>query len=520
MKPTNIKSQGCDPVSSNCVIWQGPDLPCIDLCKGDSVSDVVFKVAVELCKLQDILTVTTGNYDLSCFNLTSCNPETFPQLLQFILDRLCAVEKCSNCVPDCNGNTPTPTTPTDGCPDCMMTIASCFQFTNGIGDTVTALQMKDYITAIGNKICTLAGNTVTNTSSINNLGGRVLNVESSVTTLQNTQYVPPTVTPVCVINPGSPTAMNVVLAALEQQFCALVSATGSSADIFTAITTQCPNLTTNNRLGGPGTMGEITGWVNTVQNLSDSITNMWLTICDLRSAVINIQENCCPKGCAGISLQVSANLSGSVITIYVSGTVPSNFIQCAPSGTATYTITDGNNLVRTYSGLQGYDIITYLNDPAGFPVDLSSSGLDLNTNLTIKMTPCFYDPTTDTTCESCLDYVLVSSVPCPAVICTSTLNTISYTAAVTSSMTANYTVNLYTASPAGFVASDSQLLTGPATLNGVFAGLTPNTNYKVQLVITTSQGTNECSWVLISTQPDPCPPISDASATIIVTPIT
>ena len=42
--PTNsryAKDRGCNPVSSNCVVWQGPDLACIDLCKGDTVSNVV-----------------------------------------------------------------------------------------------------------------------------------------------------------------------------------------------------------------------------------------------------------------------------------------------------------------------------------------------------------------------------------------------------------------------------------------------------------------------------------------------
>ena len=41
MKPLNLDNKPCNPVSSNCVVWQGPTLECIDLCKGDTVSDVV-----------------------------------------------------------------------------------------------------------------------------------------------------------------------------------------------------------------------------------------------------------------------------------------------------------------------------------------------------------------------------------------------------------------------------------------------------------------------------------------------
>jgi hypothetical protein len=33
LEPTNTQ-RGCTPLSSNCVIWQGPDISCINLCKG------------------------------------------------------------------------------------------------------------------------------------------------------------------------------------------------------------------------------------------------------------------------------------------------------------------------------------------------------------------------------------------------------------------------------------------------------------------------------------------------------
>ena len=39
MIPTNSSAttNGCDNISSNCVIWQGPDISCIDLCNGDTI---------------------------------------------------------------------------------------------------------------------------------------------------------------------------------------------------------------------------------------------------------------------------------------------------------------------------------------------------------------------------------------------------------------------------------------------------------------------------------------------------
>ena len=41
MKPLNLDNSPCSPISSNCIVWQGPDIPCIHLCTGDTISDVV-----------------------------------------------------------------------------------------------------------------------------------------------------------------------------------------------------------------------------------------------------------------------------------------------------------------------------------------------------------------------------------------------------------------------------------------------------------------------------------------------
>ena len=67
MKPINYDDSGCNSISSNCVLWQGPDIECIDLCKGDTVSEVVYKLANELCTLLDKFNVDT--YDISCVSL-------------------------------------------------------------------------------------------------------------------------------------------------------------------------------------------------------------------------------------------------------------------------------------------------------------------------------------------------------------------------------------------------------------------------------------------------------------------
>jgi hypothetical protein len=512
MKPTNSKSESCDPVSSNCVIWQGPDLPCISLCKGDSVSDVVYNMAVELCKLQDMLTVDGANYDLSCFNLTSCAPSTFPKLLQFIMDRLCAVEQCSGCAPDCNGKTtPTSTTAASGCPDCEMTLAPCFQFTNGIGDTVTTLQMKDYITAIGNKICTLTGNTATNTTGITDLGNRVTNVEDNVTTLQDTQYIPPVITPVCVL-PPTPTSMENVLTALETQFCNLQTATGTPTDLYLNIAKQCAGLNSSTALspsGGP--MSAIPGWSTTVSTLAESIGNLWLTICDMRSAIQNIQVNCCPTACSGITLSLFGIYESApqIMNVVVNGTIPSGFTQC--SGNTIIKISDstGNSISVPF------DLIGFLNAPGGFAVSLASTIINTALDLTIEIDPCLTDGTS--TCESCLSYVYSNSPSCPVVTLLALETTVQYDF-LTQAGNYTYTVELYDATGTILITSNTYISTAAVPVSGTLVGLGGGTVYKFRItVVPTSCSacpTVTCPFTEVETLPVPCTPPEDVTAVI------
>ena len=142
MKPLNNDNPACNPISSNCVIWQGPDIPCINLCKGDTVSDVVYKLATELCGVLTQIDVST--LDLSCFNLTGCDPKDLQAFLQFLIDKICALEACCD---------QTPSTERTGCPDCVVNIAPCFYYQDQYGNQITTMQLSDYVTAIGNRVC-------------------------------------------------------------------------------------------------------------------------------------------------------------------------------------------------------------------------------------------------------------------------------------------------------------------------------------------------------------------------------
>ena len=90
MKPLNLDNQNCSPISSNCVVWEGPNMPCIKLCKGDTISDVIAELANKLCALFDSLDATA--YDTACLELTR-QPKTTQELIQVLIDKICELSK-------------------------------------------------------------------------------------------------------------------------------------------------------------------------------------------------------------------------------------------------------------------------------------------------------------------------------------------------------------------------------------------------------------------------------------------
>lgn len=81
---------GCIKTSSNCVVWQGPDIPCLKLCNGDTITEVLYKLATKFCDTLTLLDPT--KYDISCFNDISCPPTDFSELFQLVIDQICAIQ--------------------------------------------------------------------------------------------------------------------------------------------------------------------------------------------------------------------------------------------------------------------------------------------------------------------------------------------------------------------------------------------------------------------------------------------
>ena len=287
MKPLNYDNSPCSPTSSNCVIWQGPDLHCIKLCKGDTISDVIANLATELCNVMDQLSIT--NYDLSCFELVGCKPETYQELLQFLIEQICLVQGLSTT------GTSTDKKKTN---DTLITVAPCF-IVNGI----TVMTLTDYVIAIGLRICSIIDQIAIINNTLNELDIRITNLENAVIPT----YTLPSITVDCTLQDSPLVGLGTPALPIDQilsilinddtyGYCALRTATGLPASLISSILTQC--ITNSDLQLSTGTAYSANANWNSNWNTIDvtvaaSLRNIWVVLCDIYSYledVITVQD--------------------------------------------------------------------------------------------------------------------------------------------------------------------------------------------------------------------------------------
>jgi hypothetical protein len=289
MKPINLDNSPCSPISSNCVIWQGPDIPCIKLCRGDTISDVIHKLAIELCNIMDLLDV--NGYDLSCFDLASCKPQNIQELIQFLIERICALEAVDAAAAATPTTTGSATRSTSA--DTLVTVAPCF-----VVGTTTVMTIVEYAQAMGTRICGII-------DQITIINFQIDSLNTRVATLEGTPVVfPPT--PSIVINcnigtliSGNAYTIDSVLDQLINNvtngYCAYTSVLGTPSNITSSFTPGCV-------FGAPITTDP--NWTVVPTDLSETLTNIWIAICSIYSSITPLTT----QDSSTINLDFTANV--------------------------------------------------------------------------------------------------------------------------------------------------------------------------------------------------------------------
>ncbi len=262
MKPLNLDNKPCSPISSNCVVWQGPDIPCIKLCTGDTVSDVVSAMATELCTILDTLKVS--NYDLTCFNLAACPPEDFQALIQFLIKKICELE-----------GIPVEEIKEDECPDCVVSVAECF-----VIETQTTMQLVEYVQLIGERICSIA-------NDISLIQDQITDIIIRVTDLENKPdptFTLPSFTLSCTVGAltGDQTIDTVLIEFINNVWCSFFAETGTTAALNAAGNQKCVG-DADTQLNTGTAFSTNPNWIADADydTLADAVNNIWVVLCDV-----------------------------------------------------------------------------------------------------------------------------------------------------------------------------------------------------------------------------------------------
>lgn len=515
MLPTNsghAKDKGCSPVSSNCVVWQGPDLLCIDLCKGDTISDVVAKMAIQLCTIVEQFKLEA--YDFSCLAIpNSSEPSDMAGLIQILIERICALE----------GITPGSTDPeSEDCPNsCIVTLAPCFEFVDpATGDTITTLPLIDYVTAIGNKICDiiddvtiLQGQFTSLDNQINGAGGlaeEVISLDGEKASISSLQYQ---------VNVKTDPAADVqfitnALRSVENSLILTQDAVGSSTELYQNIIKE-GDMGNEPKLFGIGNMNGIEGWTQPVSTIAESLGNIWLAVFDLRNAVSYVQENCCSTGCSDLFLNFRTVLdfgdTFANLTLFTDGSTgfSSEWKEC--NNTTRITISDalGNNTTTNVS------LIDLISNPSGYEIDLYPTTIDPTQNITTVADTCFENTVSETTCEKEYTSINKSEAECPSTVLTIYATSVNYT--FSRDVGFSYIVNVYYAGGSTPVASQI-ISTPPVTVINSIFGLVSDTDYELEVIVVNSSGTETpCAKLPFTTLPTDCIPPINATAILTIT---
>jgi hypothetical protein len=407
MKPyrSNTEKESCSPVSSNCVTWQGPDLPCLNLCKGDSVSDVVYKIAVEICDLKD--SIGLSDVDLTCLvQVCSTTPEptkTLAHILDLLISKVC-------CLADIVDNLPTPG---NNYVEPTLNLPACLQYSNGSGGNVTQLILSQYTLRIATVLCS----TIT---TVNAHTGSIASLETRVYALEHPNIIVPTLSS-CLL--GSVQTIPTILQNLETEFCDYTPVLGTPNQITSAIAKQnagiCPTNWSNERLLSTGayvTSLGVNNWKSSPTNIGDSLTNVWAMICDLRATLKAVLANCCQVDCDSIVISFNYKwIDQYTLRMYFfpNSSLPLGFYDCDDAHGNPLTITDGNGIEWTtyvhFRRADPLDLTGIFDDTAiiqyGFDLDLSLSPLDATTGLYFNSNLCFTNG--DTNCIKCFTKTVV-----------------------------------------------------------------------------------------------------------------
>jgi len=477
MEPTNAsyKSNGCSPMSSECVIYNNQNLDCFNICIGDSVGDVIFGLGTLLC-------------NLIAKEYTICNTDgvnytaELDDILTNLGTRICELEAAAG---------PEPVTPFT-----CENVKTCEFDGNAVvpaGGTLESI-IEDIATATSNVQTEVTDDVL---PTLANHEGRIEALEDA----PEPTFEIPDIIPTCVL-PAVPTPITEVLSELEEAFCNMKAIIGTNPEMIQAIARQCLNLNTDNALANNIPMSAIPGWNSAPATMSATVNNLWLTICDIRSAIKDLKLNCCNGDCDGFvwTMSILTDASGQITFYFNSVVIPAGFLECDPAGT-TFTIKDASLNSFTFK----IPIAAYAGTPDTYVINIVDTPLNPSSNYVVTMHSCFNNSSTGITCEKVESTLVSNPTNCPETLYTPSYDSIAYSFTGVAGL--SYSIETYTSGGYALISSIVHANVIGGLIEGTITGLEAETDYQIVMTVSnTAIGTSTiCATAFATTLTAPSP---------------
>lgn len=279
--------ENCPKISTACVIWQGPNIPCINLCAGDAVDEVVFKLATYVCDLSKNI-FDIENIDFDCILPVGTPTEDIPtnleELIQLLITYLCNL----------TGSSPSARlSGTTLVSEPLLQLPEGLAYVDENGDYITVLEQSKYILLVATKLAEIIN--LTNITQ-----NRILSNEKSIKLLEtefnmflNSFNVDIYVVSQCASSgtPGQQILIQDAFTTFERNYCNLTSVIGTTTSLYRGINSQISNLSNLPQLMNSSLqMRALPRWSISVNDIGTSISNLWLTVNDMRNRMIQISN--------------------------------------------------------------------------------------------------------------------------------------------------------------------------------------------------------------------------------------
>lgn len=304
-----------DTIPSNCVPWNGPSIPCLGLCKGDNVSQIIVKLATKICEVAEPydLSSLTLQCALDLFDNTEPETRTINSVLQLLINNECSLKDLIDNLQAQITGLGTRTFIVD-----LKCLAEFDSFGNPLPYTEqTVIQgLIDEVCSQKAIVTFLSGKVTDLQNQIDNLDLNPVINEPSITTCINPSLLP----------------ASTQIKAVASDLCNYKSIVGPASDVATAMSRVCPDWNTK--------FSSQTGWIVNPTNFMQDVNNLFIAFCNVLGRVESIENTCCAPSCDNIKIGFSIEVVDDQIIIRfrdLDGTfIPTGWINNG----STMTITD------------------------------------------------------------------------------------------------------------------------------------------------------------------------------------